>query len=488
MALSDNPLPTDVVLNTDLYELTMAQAYFEAGMQDAQSVFTSFFRDYPFHNAYCIAAGTGQIPELIEDFRFEENTLSYLASLEAPHGGKLFTPSFLDYLSAFRPTVDIWAVQEGELVFSREPLFRVEGPIIACQLLETALLNLVNFQTLIATKAARVVYAAKGRPVSDFGLRRAQGPDGGLAVARASWIGGVASTSNVLAGKIFGIPVFGTHAHSWVMSFPTQLEAFRAFAMASPNNCVLLIDTYNVKSGTKDAIIIAKEMREKGQQLAGVRIDSGDLAHLARYVREAFDQAGFPEVKIAVSNDLDEFTIQSLLEQKAPIDSFGVGTKLATAEPNPSLGGVYKLSAIKRCASWRPVMKVSEMSGKRTIPGKQDILRFFDDNGQYVGDIIYEVDTSDTKAITKGIDVFDSFTMYNFSGYSSKKILEKIVKNGFAHKKNGTLDLARSRAKESISHLDSASKRFLNPQIYPVSLAVELAKMRDQLLSERQTQ
>lgn len=486
MALSDNPSPKDVALNTDLYELTMAEAYFNAGMVDTEAVFTAFFRDYPFASAYCISAGVGQIPELIRDFRFSESALSYLRELKAPQGGKLFSEPFLAYLESFSPQVDIWAVPEGELVFSREPIFRVEGPIIACQLLETALLNLVNFQTLIATKTSRVVHAAEGRPVSDFGLRRAQGPDGGLAVARASWIGGVSSTSNVLAGKLYNIPVFGTHAHSWVMSFPTQLEAFRAFAKSSPNNCVLLLDTYSVQSGLKDAITVASEMREQGHELFGVRIDSGDLAALSKYVRNTLDKAGFGEVKIAVSNDLDEFTIQSLLLQNAPIDSFGVGTKLATAEPNPALGGVYKLSAIKRDGALVPVMKVSELSAKRTIPGRQDIVRFVDSTNTFAGDIVYEPGTVEVSALGRAIDVEDSFCAYDFSGMERKTILQQIVAHGVDTKKSATLNEARLRAQMSMEQLDEASKRFLNPQTYPVGLEPHLAHMRDKLLSERQ--
>ena len=258
MSLTDRTKPTDVALNTDLYELTMAQGFWESGLADTQACFNVFFRENPFGGGYAVACGMGQIADLVENFVFDDDALSYLGSLPAPGGGKMFKQGFIDYLRDFRLHVSVWAVPEGDIVFPREPMVRVEGPIIDCQLMETALLNLVNFQTLVATKTARVVQSAQGHPVSDFGLRRAQGPDGGLAVARASYVGGASSTSNVLAGKIYGIPVFGTHAHSWVMAFPSELEAFRAFAKSSPKNCVLLVDTYDVKKGIQNAITVAK--------------------------------------------------------------------------------------------------------------------------------------------------------------------------------------------------------------------------------------
>ena len=362
MSLTDRTVPTDVALNTDLYELTMAQGFWESGLMDAQGCFNVFFRDNPFDGGYAVACGVGQIADLVENLRFDEGSIEYLSSIAAPGGGPLFKQGFLDYLRDFELHVDVWAVPEGDLVFPREPMVRVQGSIIECQLLETALLNLVNFQTLVATKASRVVRAAEGHPVSDFGLRRAQGPDGGLAVARASYVGGCSSTSNVLAGKIYGIPVFGTHAHSWVMAFPTELDAFRAFAKSSPKNCCLLLDTYDVSQGIKNAIVVAKEMEQAGERLNAIRIDSGDLARLSKETRAAFDEAGLDYVKISVSNDLEEYTIQSLFAQGAPIDSFGVGTKLATCDPQPSLGGVYKLSATRNSDDepWRPVMKLSE--------------------------------------------------------------------------------------------------------------------------------
>lgn len=394
----------------------------------------------------------------------------------------MFKEGFLRYLRDFRMRVSVWAVPEGELVFPREPMVRVEGPLIDCQLLETALLNLVNFQTLVATKTARVVHAAEGHPVSDFGLRRAQGPDGGLAVARASYIGGASSTSNVLAGKIYGIPVFGTHAHSWVMAFPTELDAFRAFAKTSPKNCVLLLDTYDVHQGIRNAITVAKEMEQAGERLAAIRIDSGDLAKLSKETRAAFDEAGLDYVKISVSNDLDEYTIQSLFAQGAPIDSFGVGTKLATCDPQPSLGGVYKLSATRATPAdpWDPVIKLSEMAYKRTIPGVQHIRRYYDEAGCPMGDMIVDdsVKGDDDATI---VDVLDELTTYDVSGGTPRELMERLVEKGARAKDPDTIEQAKARCREALMHLDPSVRRFLNPQIYPVGLERGLAKLRSDL-------
>ncbi|MDJ1122055.1 nicotinate phosphoribosyltransferase [Olsenella sp. YH-ols2217] len=486
MSLTDGTVPTDVALNTDLYELTMAQGFWEEGMASNRACFTVFFRENPFHGGYAVACGTGQIGEMVENFRFTEDSIAYLRTLQAPGGGPMFKEGFLDYLAGFEPDLDIWAVREGDLVFPREPLVRVEGPIIACQLIETALLNLVNFQTLIATKAARVVQAAEGHVVSDFGLRRAQGPDGGLTVARASYIGGCASTSNVLAGKVYGIPVFGTHAHSWVMAFPTQLEAFRAFAKSSPKNCVLLLDTYDVAQGVEDAIVVAKEMEAAGERLSAVRIDSGDLAKLSKMARRRFDEEGLGYVKISASNDLDEYTIQSLFAQGAPIDSFGVGTKLATADPQPSLGGVYKLSAYRAedDEAWTPTMKVSEMAYKRTIPGVQRLVRYRDVEGVPVGDVILDDAHVMPEKAGHAVDVLDPVTEYDFSRAVPEDVLVSMVRNGRDTGEGGTIAEARDRCRTALRYLDPATRRFLNPQFYPVGLEPGLADLRQRLARE----
>lgn len=484
MSLTDRTKPTDVCLNTDLYELTMAQGFWESGLFGSEACFNAFFRENPFGGGYAVACGTGQIAELVENFVFTDEDIDYLSSLTAPGGGPMFKPAFLEFLRGHKLDLTIDAAPEGEVVFPREPMVRVMGPIIDCQLIETALLNLVNFQTLVATKTARVVKSAEGHPVSDFGLRRAQGPDGGLAVARASYIAGASSTSNVLAGKIYGIPVFGTHAHSWVMAFPTELDAFRAFAKSSPKNCCLLLDTYDVRQGIKNAIICAKEMEGAGERLAAVRIDSGDLAKLSKEARAAFDEAGLPYVKISVSNDLDEYTIQSLFAQGAPIDSFGVGTKLATCDPQPSLGGVYKLSAIRASADepWRPVIKLSEQAYKRTIPGIQRVLRFYDETECPVGDMICQEGAD--PSCDEMIDILDSFRSYDLSG-AYRELLVRVVDHGRGTDAGAvSIEHARERCKSAIMHLDAAVTRFLNPQTYPVGLELGLARLRQELSAE----
>ena len=484
MSLTDRTKPTDVCLNTDLYELTMAQGFWESGLFGSEACFNAFFRENPFGGGYAVACGTGQIAELVENFVFTDEDIDYLSFLTAPGGGPMFKPAFLEFLRGHRLDLTIDAAPEGEVMFPREPMVRVMGPIIDCQLIETALLNLVNFQTLVATKTARVVKSAEGHPVSDFGLRRAQGPDGGLAVARASYIAGASSTSNVLAGKIYGIPVFGTHAHSWVMAFPTELDAFRAFAKSSPKNCCLLLDTYDVRQGIKNAIICAKEMEEAGERLAAVRIDSGDLAKLSKEARAAFDEAGLPYVKISVSNDLDEYTIQSLFAQGAPIDSFGVGTKLATCDPQPSLGGVYKLSAIRASADepWRPVIKLSEQAYKRTIPGIQRVLRFYDETECPVGDMICQEGAD--PSCDEMIDILDSFRSYDLSG-AYRELLVRVVDHGRGTDAGAvSIEHACERCKSAIMHLDAAVTRFLNPQTYPVGLELGLARLRQELSAE----
>ncbi|WP_298578609.1 nicotinate phosphoribosyltransferase [uncultured Olegusella sp.] len=489
MALTDRTTPQDVALNTDLYELTMAQGFWESGLNQGEACFNVFFRECPFDGGYAVSCGQGQIAELVENFVFNEDALEYLAALPAPGGGLLFKQGFIDYLRDFRMHVDIWAPREGDLIFPREPLVRVQGPVIDCQLLETALLNLINFQTLVATKTARVVTAAQGHAVSDFGLRRAQGPDGGLAVARASYIGGASSTSNVLAGKIYDIPVFGTHAHSWVMAFPTEIEAFRAFAKSSPKNCVLLLDTYDVHQGIKNAIKVAKEMEEAGERLAAIRIDSGDLAKLTKETREAFDEAGLSYVKISASNDLDEYTIQSLFAQGAPIDSFGVGTKLATCDPQPSLGGVYKLSAVRNSKEepWLPKIKLSEQAYKRTLPGIMHVIRFVDDAGRPIGDQIVD-DSVAVGNSTIAVDINDPLTTYDFTGATGIELLEQIIDDGKRCKEPDTIVVAKERCRDSLMRLDPAVKRFLNPQTYPVGLEPGLDKLRHELArTERRT-
>ncbi|MBP5313371.1 MAG: nicotinate phosphoribosyltransferase, partial [Eggerthellaceae bacterium] len=383
------------------------------------------------------------------------------------------------------------AVIEGTPIFPHEPIVRVCGSLIDCQLLETALLNCVNFETLIATKAARICEAAKGAPVAEFGLRRAQGL-GGIWASRAAVVGGCASTSNVLAGKQFAIPVSGTHAHSWVMAFESEGEAFRAYAEYSANNCVLLVDTYNVIDGVKDAIEIGLAMQKKNQRLAAIRIDSGDLAWLSKQARTMLDEAGLVDCGIVLSNDLDECTIESLLAQNAPATAFGVGTKLATAYDQPALGGVYKMSALydESSEKWQPKIKVTELASKITIPGVLNIRRFWDKEGFIVGDMVVdEANCAMQAGISDESDVMvssqDELKRKDMGGFESKYMLEPLARDGKSvlSKENTDAMCARARVKENMIHLDDSHKRFLNPHIYPVGLRLSLFELRRDLIA-----
>lgn len=423
----------EYALLTDLYQLTMAQGYWESGKTDDMACFHMYFRENPFKGGFAIACGMAQLAEMVETFAFSDDDIAYLASLPAPGGGMLFKPEFLEYLRALVLDVDIDAVREGTVVFANEPLVRVTGPIMQCQLLETALLNCVNFQTLIATKAARVCLAAGDAPVAEFGLRRAQGAGGGLWASRAAVVGGCASTSNVLAGKLYGIPVSGTHAHSWVMSFPSELEAFRAYARSMPKNCVLLVDTYDVKQGIENAVTVGLEMRERGDRLAGIRIDSGDLAWLSKMARARLDEAGLTDCGIVLSNDLDEYTIQSLRDQGASVTSYGVGTKLATAYDQPTLGGVYKLSATKNAGedAWRDRIKITEQAVKLTVPGVLDVRRYYHGDGRLAGDMVFDENhgVGERELI---VDPADSLRRKVLSGKRFETLLAPLARSGEA--------------------------------------------------------
>ena len=477
----------DYALLTDLYQITMAQGYWDAEKAGEEACFTMYFRDYPFKGGYAVACGMAQLADLVETFRFSEEDIAYLASLDAPAGGPLFDPAFLEYLRDLRLSVDIDAVPEGTIVFPHEPLVRVTGPIMQCQLIETALLNMVNFQTLIATKAARVCRAAKGRPVAEFGLRRAQGL-GGVWASRAAVVGGCASTSNVLAGKLFNIPVSGTHAHSWVMSFDDELTAFREYARIFPNNCILLVDTYDVEQGIRNAITVGLEMRERGERLAGIRIDSGDLAWLAKMARRMLDEAGLSDCGIVLSNDLDEFTIQSIRDEGAQVMSWGVGTKLACAYDQPTLGGVYKLSATREPGEreWTDRLKISESVGKLTTPGVLDVRRYFYcDNGRLAGDMVFDVNAPGDHSREVIVDPSDDLRQKNLAGLCSKTLLEPLARDGVAVLDAAGRDAlaARARAQEGLALLDESQKRMLNPHTYPVGLEYGLFERRRELVA-----
>ena len=477
----------DYALLTDLYQITMAQGYWDAEKAGEEACFTMYFRDYPFKGGYAVACGMAQLADLVETFRFSEEDIAYLASLDAPAGGPLFDPAFLEYLRDLRLSVDIDAVPEGTIVFPHEPLVRVTGLIMQCQLIETALLNMVNFQTLIATKAARVCRAAKGRPVAEFGLRRAQGL-GGVWASRAAVVGGCASTSNVLAGKLFNIPVSGTHAHSWVMSFDDELTAFREYARIFPNNCILLVDTYDVEQGIRNAITVGLEMRERGERLAGIRIDSGDLAWLAKMARRMLDEAGLSDCGIVLSNDLDEFTIQSIRDEGAQVMSWGVGTKLACAYDQPTLGGVYKLSATREPGEreWTDRLKISESVGKLTTPGVLDVRRYFYcDNGRLAGDMVFDVNAPGDHSREVIVDPSDDLRQKNLAGLCSKTLLEPLARDGVAVLDAAGRDAlaARARAQEGLALLDESQKRMLNPHTYPVGLEYGLFERRRELVA-----
>lgn len=361
---------TQSPLLTDLYQLTMGYGYWKNGMTEQEAVFHLFYRRAPFGGTAAIVAGVNPAADFLNDLKFSPEELAYLATLTGSDDKPLFEQGYLDHLRDLEWKLEVDALPEGELAFPNEPIIRVRGPLLQCQLVETALLNIVNFQTLIATKAARICDAAEGDPILEFGLRRAQGPDGGLSASRAAYLGGCTATSNVLAGMEYGIPVKGTHAHSWVMSFDTEEEAFATYANAMPNNTVLLVDTYDTLNGVRKAITIGQQLREKGHDIQGIRLDSGDLAALSIGARELLDSAGFQNTKIIASNDLDEEKIKTLKAKGALIDIWGVGTQLVTSADQPALGGVYKLGAIRSDNNeWQYRIKLSNDLIKVSNPG-----------------------------------------------------------------------------------------------------------------------
>lgn len=480
-------MPYKGELLTDLYQLTMAQGYWACGKVDERACFHMTFRESPFKGGFAVACGMDQLAELIENFSFTDEDIEYLASIPAPAGGKMFDPGFLEYLRTMKLDLDIDAVHEGTIVFPQDPVVRVMGPILQCQIIETPLLNIVNFETLIATKAARVCLAAES-PVAEFGLRRAQGPAGGLYASRAAVIGGCSSTSNVLAGQRFGVPVSGTHAHAWVMSFDDELTAFREYARIMPNNCVLLVDTYDVEKGIDNAITVGLEMKERGERLMGIRIDSGDLAWLAKMARRKLDDAGLTDTGIVLSNDLDENTIRSIRQQGAQVMSWGVGTKLATAYDQPTLGGVYKLSAVKDKGSdtWRDCLKITAQSVKLTTPGVLDIRRYFHDNGKIAGDMVYDVNTG-INADEIIVDPADSLRRKKLGGKRFETLLKPLAKHGKVCLEPEYRDTmaAQQRTKDGLETLDESQKRILNPHTYPVGLERNLYERRAALVESK---
>lgn len=477
---------SSLTLLTDLYQITMAYAYWKSGMANREAVFHLFYRKKPFKGGYAISCGLELAIDCIQDFKFDKSDLDYLKTLTGDDNKPLFENGFLDYLGNLEFECSVDAVPEGILVFENEPIIRVKGPLLQAQLIETVLLNIINYQTLIATKSARICQAANGAPVMEFGLRRAQGFDGGLAASRAAYIGGCAATSNVLAGKLFGIPVKGTHAHSWVMSFSNELEAFEKYAESMENNCVLLVDTYDTRQGIMNAIEVGKALKSHGKKLTGIRIDSGDLAYLSQMAREMLDLAGLTETKIVASNDLDEYILESLHDQNAKLDVLGVGTKLVTAYDQPALGGVYKLSALRNeKGEWESKLKLSEQSLKINIPGIQQVKRFHK-NGQLVADMIYDavdgfsndpiiVDPNDpTKS--KKLDMHD---------LESDDLLIPIFDEGKLVYESPSLEEIRNTVKLEMAKIHSGIKRFVNPHVYVVGLERNLYEKRLRLILEQ---
>ena len=490
MKLTNNIYKGSLALLTDLYQLTMAYAYWKEGLAEKESVFNLFFRKTPFSGGYVICCGLSYVIDFLKQFKFDNEDLDFIRGIKSADGSPMFEEAFIDYLGEMEFCCSVDAIPEGRVVFPHEPLVRVRGPIIQGQLIESALLNMINFQSLIATKAARINQAAKGAPVLEFGLRRAQGIDGAISASRAAYIGGCSSTSNVLAGKLFGIPVSGTHAHSWVMTFENELEAFKSYAKALPANCVFLIDTYDTIQGVKNAIEVGKVLESQGKSLNGVRIDSGDLAYFSTKIRDLLDKNGFKDTKIVASNNLDENIISSLKEQDAAIDIWGVGTKLVTAFGQPSLGGVYKLSAIRHAnGDWDYKLKLSEQAIKVNNPGIQQVRRF-SLNGTFIADMIYDANADlDTNHLM--IDPIDHTRRKRVSSGNMKyeDILVPIFNSGNLVYQDPDLHTIRDRVKNELDHFDKTVKRFVNPHAYSVGLESGLFDLKTELvLSLRKSQ
>lgn len=445
-------------LLTDQYQLVMAHSYWKAGMAEQQATFHLSYRKLPIHSDFIVTAGLELAIEFLKNFHFSETDIAYLKTVtqgEEP----LFEPEFLDYLSNLKFSCDVAAIPEGNLIFPREPVLRIQGPILQCQLLETPLLNVFNFSSLIATKAANLYQAAQSDTVIEFGLRRAQGPDGGLTASRSAYLGGCDATSNVLAGKLFNIPIQGTQAHSWIMAFPNELEAFETFAKIMGNHTVLLVDTFDTASGIKNAIKVGHQLQKQGQHLAGVRLDSGNLVELSRFAREELDKAGLTNTKIIASGDLDEHVIRELKNKKVPIDSWGVGTRLVTAHDQPALNGIYKLTAIKD-AQGNPQykMKFSDDPQKSTLPGILQVKRF--ENKQ---DVIYDELLGEDFA--KG----------------GKDLLQPIFKQGECIYQRPAIQDIRKNCIENVQQFVNES-----PKPYPVSVGKNLENIIVALMQQRE--
>ena len=471
-----------LALLTDFYELTMMAGYLREGRAQQEVSFNYFFRNLPPDAGFGIAAGLEPFLDYIENLHFQADDLEYLRSLD------IFDRAFLERLKDFRPQCRVEAIPEGTLVFPHEPIVQISGAIFEVQLLETALLNIINYQTLIATKAARICLAANGDPVFEFGLRRAHGPDGGLSGSRAAYIGGCTGTSNVLAGKVYGIPVSGTHAHSWVMSFPSELEAFRAFASNYPTRCILLVDTYDtITSGLPNAIQVFKEMRaQKIEVRAAIRLDSGDLAKLSKVAYKMMTEAGLEDPLIMASNDLEEDLIADLKRQGAKINAWGVGTHLITSRDCPSLNGVYKLVALRENGQWQPRIKVSSNIEKATDPGIKRLVRYFNAEGQPIGDTIgLEQESWLAQGDIPGRRWGRPYLTTRLPGaHGATELLRPVVENGRRTVASPSVESVRQHALDQIASLPEEFKRLRNPEVYRVLLTESLGALKVEMIEK----
>ena len=466
----------------------MACGYWNAGLSDHEAAFHVTFRENPFDGEFTVACGVATAIDFLRAFHFDETEIAYLDSQCGNDGKPLFASGFLDYLRGLQLTCDIDAIPEGTLVFPNEPLIRVCGPVAQSQLLETALLNILNFESLIATKAARVCLAAENDPVIEFGLRRAQGVDGGLTAARAACIGGCAGTSNLQAGQRFGIPVSGTQAHSWIMFFENESEAFQAYAKAMPNNCVFLVDTYNSLDGVRHAIDIARRLRQNGHEMIGVRLDSGDRVALSIETRRILDKAGFENARIVCSGDLDEHVIADMKRHRAKIDMWGVGTKLTTGQPDAALGGIYKLGAVRRPdGQWQYRIKLSEESAKASVPGSLQVRRFHEPDGRFIADAIYEIDHGINKhCLVVEVETEEETEIPAKADYSD--LLVPIFRRGRLVYQAPTIEASRERARNQLRCAPPEILWLRDATPYRIGLERSLHDLRSTLISRAKEQ
>ncbi|MCC5911118.1 MAG: nicotinate phosphoribosyltransferase [Clostridiaceae bacterium] len=468
----------NLALLTDFYQLTMMNGYLKHNLHENMVAFDLFFRKNPCGGSYTIVAGLQQAIDYIEGLHFTEEDLKYLKGLG-------FDEDFIDALRNFKFSGTIYAVEEGSVMFPNEPILRVKAPFFEAQLIETALLNMINFQSLIATKASRICEAAQGDAVFEFGLRRAQAPDAGIYGARAAVIGGCSSTSNVLAGKLFDLSVVGTQAHSWIQSFDSELEAFRAYANTYPDQCLLLVDTYDtLKSGIPNAITVFNELRHQGYEPKGIRLDSGDIAYLSKEARKMLDAAGFENVAIVASSDLDEETIHSLKMQDAEVTGWGVGTNLITSSSCPALGGVYKLSAIEQDGVMIPKIKISENPEKITSPGYKKVVRIYDTTNNAQADLIMleEEEIDSTKPLTIFHPLY-TWKQKTFHNYTIKELLKPIYIEGELVHQEKTVQEIKRYTEQELNTLWPEYKRLKRPQLYKVDLSKKLWQLKHDMVN-----